>query len=160
MNGHALPAAADEHKTPIEVFRDIVQNLIDAENRGDTDDMAALFTSGAILLPPGAAEPIEGDFAIRRFLADYAKNKMNNHTIKPTVILQASPLTMIEAGTWSGDVPAQDASTPAAHVTGTYLAVGVSINGQWKLWADSWQSKSNTGSSIPPQVGNLPGDDK
>ena len=150
-----LATAAGDDKGPEATFHEIVQSLVDAENREDAAAMAALFTEDAILLPPGAEEPIQGQDSIRRFLDEYAKHKMDNHKITPTVLLLGGPKSMIEAGTWSGDLPAQNGA-PATRLTGTYLAVGIFVGGQWKLWADSWQAKSPTGvfgSSRPPQVG-------
>lgn len=155
--GNALPSAVagDEPKLPTEEFHDIVQSLIDAENRNDAAAMAALFTEDAILLPPGGGQPIQGQDNIRRFLNEYAKHKMDNHKITPTVLMLGGPRTMIDAGTWSGDAPAQNGAPPT-HLTGTYLAVGILVDGQWKLWADSWQTKSDvaaSGSSMAPQGG-------
>ena len=150
-----VAAAADEPTEPTATFHEIIKNLVDAENKGDAAAMAELFTDDAILLPPGGGEPIQGREFIRKFLDDYAKHKMNNHKITPTVLMLGGPRTMIDAGTWSGDVPRQNGGQ-ATHVTGTYLAVGILIDGQWKLWANSWQAKAPTdvsGSSTPPQAG-------
>lgn len=148
-------AAADEPVLPTETFHNIIQNLIDAENRGDDAAMAALFADDAILLPPGAAKPIQGHDEIRRFLKEYAKHKMDNHKITPSALLRGGPKTMMDTGTWSGDVPGQDGAQPT-HVEGTYLAVGILVDGQWKLWANSWQAATTTGafvgSSTPPQA--------
>lgn len=153
--GSALPSAVadDDLRSPPEQFHEIIQALIDAEDREDAEAMAALFTEDAILLPPGGAQPIQGQDKIRAFLDDYAKHKMANHRITPTVLMLGGPKTMIDAGTWSGDLPAQDGTQPT-HITGTYLAVGILVDGQWKLWANSWQAKSDTGSigsSTPPR---------
>jgi uncharacterized protein (TIGR02246 family) len=149
-------ATADDAPTqPTAAFHEIIQSLVDAENRNDAAAMAALFTEDAILLPPGGEQPIQGREFIRKFLDDYAKHKMNNHKVTPTVLMLGGPRTMIDTGTWSGDVPAQNGGQ-ATHVTGTYLAVGILVDGQWKLWADSWQAKPATdvsGSSTPPQTG-------
>jgi hypothetical protein len=129
-------ATADDAPTqPTAAFHEIIQSLVDAENRNDAAAMAALFTEDAILLPPGGEQPIQGREFIRKFLDDYAKHKMNNHKVTPTVLMLGGPRT---------------------HVTGTYLAVGILVDGQWKLWADSWQAKPATdvsGSSTPPQTG-------
>jgi uncharacterized protein (TIGR02246 family) len=157
VSGLVSPPAAvgDEPKPPTEAFHEIVQNLIDAENNEDAAAMTALFAENAILLPPGGEAPIEGTDNIRSFLNNYAKHKMNNHKITPTILMLGGPESMIDAGTWSGDVPAQNGGQ-ATHVTGTYLAVGILVDGQWKLWADSWQVKPPTdvsGSSTPPQAG-------
>jgi uncharacterized protein (TIGR02246 family) len=150
-----IATAGDEPTQPVAAFHDIIQSLVDAENRNDAAAMAALFTEDAILLPPGGEEPIQGREFIRKFLDDYAKHKMDNHKITPTVLMLGGPRTMIDAGTWSGDVPAQNGGQ-ATHVTGTYLAVGILVDGQWKLWANSWQAKpaaDASGSSTPPQAG-------
>ena len=149
----APAAAGDEPMLPAEVFHQIFQNLVDAENRGDTAAMAALFAEGAVLMPPGAKEPIQGRDGIRRFLDEYAKHKMDNRKITPTALMIGGPKTMIDAGIWSGDVPAQNGAQ-AASVTGTYLAVGVLVDQRWKLWAVSWQaSDSGAFGSSTPQVG-------
>jgi uncharacterized protein (TIGR02246 family) len=158
VSGLASPfaTAGGEPKQPMEAFHEIIQNLIDAENKEDAAAMAALFTEDAILLPPGGAQPIQGRDNIRKFLDAYAKHKMDNHEIKQTVLMVGGPKTMMEAGTWSGDVPAGSGAQPT-HLTGTYLAVGIFVDGQWKLWANSWQAESDTGatgSSALPQVGS------
>jgi len=159
VGGLASPSAAagDEPMQPPAAFHAIVQTLVDAENREDDAAMAALFTDDAILLPPGGAAPIQGRDKIRAFLKEYARHKMDNHKITPAALLLGGPKTMIDTGTWSADVPAQDGAQPA-HVAGTYLAVGILIDGQWKLWANSWQVESPTGafvgSSTPPEVGS------
>ena len=149
-------AAADEPQLPTQIFQQLIQDLIDAENKGDAEAMAALFSPGAILLPPGG-EVIQGRANIRTFLADYAKRKLDNHAITSTVLLRGGEQSMIQAGTWSGDVPGQNGAA-ATHVTGTYLAVGIYNDGQWKLWADSWQIKPAAGGAgaAPPQVSASP----
>jgi uncharacterized protein (TIGR02246 family) len=126
----AVPSAlaGDEPMQPTEIFHKIVQDLVDAENRADDAAMAALFMEDAILLPPGRAQPIQGKDNIRRFLKEYAKNKMDNHKIKSSGLLVAGTKTMIDAGTWSGDVPAPNGAQPT-HVEGTYLAVGAFVDG-------------------------------
>ena len=109
--GYALPsAAADAPKQPMETFHEIVQKLIDAEKK-DGAAMAALFVDDAVLLPPGGKGPIQGKEFVRSFFDDYAKQKMTNHTITPSVIMLGDVGgTMTEAGTWTGDVAArQDA---------------------------------------------------
>lgn len=144
-----LAAAADDNPN-VPPGHEVVQKLIDAENRDDVAGMAALFSEDAILLPPGGAEPIKGRDSIRKFFKDRAPHKIDTK-ITPSVVLLGGPKTMIEAGTWSGDVAEEGA--PA---TGTYLAVGIFVDGQWKLWASSWQAKPPTGASeasTPPQVG-------
>ena len=158
VGGLASPpaAAGDEPMQPQAAFHEIVQKLVDAENREDDAAMAELFTDDAILLAPGRDQPIQGKEKIRAFLKEYAKHKMDNHKITSSALLIGGTKTMIDTGTWSGDVPAQDGAQPT-RVTGTYLAVGIFVDGQWKLWADSWQVASPTGafvgSSTPPQVG-------
>jgi len=138
-------AAAEEPQTPMQVFQQLVQDLIDAENKGDAEAMTALFTPDAILLPPGG-EVIQGQANIRTFLDQYAKHEMVNRTITSNVLLRGGEQSMIQAGTWSGDVPGQNGAQPT-HVTGTYLAVGILDDGQWKLSADSWQMKPPIGSA-------------
>ena len=148
--------AGEEPEAATAIFHEVVQQLVDAENRGDVETMGGFFTDDAILLPPVVEEPIQGKDKIRAFLKEYAKHKMDNHEITPAALLVGGPKTMIDTGTWSGDVPAQDGAQPT-HVTGTYLAVGVLVDGQWKLWANSWQMApfmgALVGSSTLPQAG-------
>jgi hypothetical protein len=43
------------------------------------------------------------------------------------------------------------------HVTGTYLAIGILVDQQWKLWAVSWNRHFPTdafSSLTPPQAGS------
>jgi hypothetical protein len=82
----------------------------------------------------------------------YAKHKINSKITTSGTLLGGAK-TMIDSGTWSGDVPGQDGAQPT-HLAGTYLAVAILVNGQWKLWAHTWQTESPTnafvGSSTPP----------
>jgi len=138
------------------IFHEVVQQLVDAENRGDVVTICALFTDDAILLPPAIDAPIQGKDKICTFLEEYANHKMGNHKIMPSALLLRGPQSVIDTGTWSGDVPAQNGAQ-AMQVTGTYLAIGVLVDGQWKLWANSWQmapfTRALVGSSTPPQAG-------
>ena len=153
------PAVAAEPKLQTETFHEIIQALIDAEDRQDVAAVFALFTDDAILLPPGGVQPIQGRDNVRKFLGEYVKNKMDNHKVTPTVLMIGGPNTMVDAGTWSGDLPAQNGAQ-SIHTSGTYLATGVLVDGKWKLWAVSWQAKSDTASiassPVPEQGASLP----
>jgi ketosteroid isomerase-like protein len=157
VTGHLSPRAwGDEPKMPGETFDKIIQDLFDAEARGDAAAVTALFSRDGVLLPPGGVSPIEGADGIRRFFDEYVKtNRMDNHTVTRKVLLKSAPDTLIDAGTWSGDIRAHDGAQ-TNHATGTYLAVGLLVNGRWELWAASWQN--NTTSSALPQVGASPSD--
>lgn len=150
------PAAADELADHKVAFHQIVQNLIDARNKGDVVAMAALFTRDAMLLAPGAESPIWGEANILRYLSEYAKYKLDNHMITPIEVVRAGPMTMVESGTWTGDLPGQDGAG-STQVIGTYLAVGVLHEGQWKLRANAWQVGSSAagvfGCATPAQIG-------
>ena len=153
--GLASPPAFAETKLPTEVFHDIIEKFASAEDQGDAEALAKLFTDDAILVPAGVEQPIQGQENIRRFLKDYIKYKMENHKITPTALMLAGPKTMIDAGITSGDVLGQDGAL--THVTGTYLAVGILVDQQWKLWAVSWNRDFPTdafSSLMPPQAGS------
>jgi len=155
--GFASPpvVAGGAPMTPTEVFHEIIQKFVIAEDKGDAEALAALFAEDAILLAPGVEEPIQGNDNIRRFLVEHIEHKLDNHKITPTALMLTGPKTMVDAGVLSGDVPGQTGAQ-AMHVTGTYLAVGVLSNGQWKVWALSWFRNPPTeafGSSTAPEVG-------
>ena len=141
--GFASPSATakeEEPKNAAEAFHQVIVKLIDAEDRGDATAMAALFTKDAVLLPPNAREPIYGDINVREFLREFAKRRVDNHKIVPGgPILLGGTGTVVESGTWSGELKVGAQLVP---VTGTYLAVGVLDEGKWKLWATSWQQRS------------------
>jgi uncharacterized protein (TIGR02246 family) len=148
--------AGEETMHPTDVFHGIIERFSDAEDKGDAKALASLFAEGAILMTPGVAEPIQGEENIARFLVGHMKNKLENHKIEPTALMLTGPKTMVDAGILSGDLPGQNGA-PAMHVTGSYLAVGVLSQGQWKLWALSWfrnpPAPAFAGSSTPSQAG-------
>src|SRR5215469_15643952 len=158
VSGLASPPAnaGEETKPPIEVFHGIIEKFSDAEDKGDAKALASLFAEGAVLMTPGLDQPIQGEENIARFLVEHMKNKLENHKIEPTALMLTGPKTMVDAGVLSGDLPGQNGA-PAMHVTGSYLAVGVLSQGQWKLWALSWfrnpPAPAFAGSSAPPQAG-------
>jgi uncharacterized protein (TIGR02246 family) len=158
VSGLASPPAnaGEETKHPTQVFHEIIEKISDAEDKGDVEALAALFVEDAILLAPGVEQPIQGQANIHRFLVEHMKNKLENHKIEPTSLMMTGPNTMVDAGVLSGDVPGQNGA-PAMHVTGSYLALGVLRQGQWKLWAVSWfrnpPAPALAGSSTPPQAG-------
>jgi len=156
LSGLMSPRAlGDEPMGPAAAFDKIIQDLFDAEAKGDAAAMSALFSREGVLLPPGVVSPIEGIDGIGRFFNEYVKtNRMDNHKVTRTTLLQSGPSTLIDAGTWSGDIPAQG-SAQVKHETGTYLAVGLLINGRWELWAASWQNAAASPSALP-QLGATP----
>ena len=149
-------ALGDETAGPTGSFNKLIQDIFDAEAKGDAAAMTAVFSHDGVLLPPGHETPIEGTDGIRRFFDEYVKtNSLENHKVTRTVLLRSGPNTLVDAGTWSGDQRAQGGKQ-AKHETGTYLAVGLLINGKWELWAVSWQD--TTTPSALSQVGASPSD--
>jgi uncharacterized protein (TIGR02246 family) len=154
VSGLASPrVAADEPMLPSEAFHATVEKLVAAQNKGDAAAEAALYTDDAILLPADGTGPVWGADNIRKFSSQAVKSK-SNRKIASNGILLGGPESAIETGTWTGDLPAQNGA-PAAHVEGTYLVVGILVDGQWKVWANSWQMKPDigaVGSSMPTQA--------
>jgi uncharacterized protein (TIGR02246 family) len=105
--------------------------------KGDAAALTALYTSDAALLPDGSAQPIVGATAIRQFFDGWLKQRLENTAINLNDARNIDPKTIWAYGTWSGDIPGQNGSSPT-HVGGTWMSVSVQDGADWKLRADTW----------------------
>jgi uncharacterized protein (TIGR02246 family) len=112
--------------------------------KGDAAGLAALYASNATLLPHGSAQPIVGQTSIRSFFDDFLKQRLENTAINVSDAGNLTPTTIWAYGTWSGDIPGQNGSTPT-HVGGTWTTVEVQDGAEWKYRLDTWNM-------MPPQA--------
>ena len=123
--GLAPPAFAGDKET--------IQSLDDqfsaAANRGDADAVAAMYASGATVLPPGNSA-VQGA-EIRTMFAGMAA-QLTNLKLTATDVTRLSPDYIREIGvstyTTKGEKP--------VNVTSSYVVVWKRVDGAWKLWTD------------------------
>ena len=103
-----------------------------AYNSGDAAALAALYTSDAKLMAPGA-EPASGTAAIKAFFtADIAQGGKNALTLGDVVGFGDYAL---ETGGWV----ATDAN--GKHLDhGTFMTLHKKVSGGWKIYRDTWNS--------------------
>jgi uncharacterized protein (TIGR02246 family) len=126
--------AADD---AMSISKQINDQWLAAYNKGDAAALSALYTSDAVLLPQGSAEPIVGQANIQKFYEGFIKQKLDNGAIPITESKMIGNDAVFTAGTWSGDAPGQNGA-PSTHLSGTYLGIAVRDGGAWRLRADTW----------------------
>ncbi len=104
-----------------------------AFEQGDTDAIAAFYTSAAVLLPPGA-EPVQGAAGIAAFWAGAMKVGVGRLKLDTQDVEELRD-TAIELGAYRL-FGAQ--GQPLDH--GKYLVVWKEQRGQWLLHQDIWNS--------------------
>jgi len=82
--------------------------------------------------------------AIRRYFDDWLKQRLQKTTINLSDARNVDPKTIWAYGTWGGDIPGQNGSSPT-HVGGTWTSVSVQDGAEWKLRVDTWNM-------MPPPV--------
>jgi uncharacterized protein (TIGR02246 family) len=128
------PAFADD---AMSISKQINDKWLEAYNKGDAATLVALYTSDAILMPQGSAQPVIGEVNIRKFFDGWLQQKLDNGSIPITEAKMLDPNTLFTAGTWSAEVPATN-SAPKMQVGGTYLAIAVRDGTEWRVRADTW----------------------
>jgi len=113
------------------------QKWIQAYNAGDAAALTALYSRDAALLPQGVAQPLIGPATIRKFFDDAVKQRLVKMSLPVTEARMVGPDTLLDVGTWGGDVPAANGNA-AAHISGTYLNVWIHEGSNWRLEADTW----------------------
>lgn len=130
----AAPAFAEDAGT---IAKQMGDQWMEAYNKGDAAALAALYTSDAVLMPQGVAQPIVGRAEIQKFFTGWLQQKLENGAIPASQATLLNDKTLITAGTWSGEIPAT-ASAPKATVGGTYLTIAVQEGAQWHVRAETW----------------------
>ncbi len=127
-----LPALAQGDKDLRAQITKLSQAWQTAYNAGDAAALAALYTSDAKVMAPGA-EPVSGTAAIKAFFtADVANGAKNTLKLEDVV---ASGDVAIETGGWV----AQDAN--GKHLDhGAYMTLYKKVDGGWKIYRDTWNS--------------------
>jgi uncharacterized protein (TIGR02246 family) len=112
------------------------QKWLQAYNKGDAAALTALYTKDAVLVRPKAAEPIVGEANIRKHYDQEVQNRAKNLTITSTETQMFDPNTVIDAGTWSGDIPGEKGGA-SVHIAGTYAETFVHHGSDWLLRTDA-----------------------
>jgi uncharacterized protein (TIGR02246 family) len=105
-------------------------------NKGDAAGLTALYTKDAVVISPIAAEPIIGAVNIRKFFDTDLAQPVTGMVIKSTESKMLDANTIIDAGTWTADVPGEKGAAPM-HVNGAYAVTFVHQGSDWLLRVDS-----------------------
>lgn len=133
------PAFAADDATSIS--KQLNDKWLEAYNKGDAAAMAALYTTDAVLLPQGSAQPIVGRENIQKFYEGWIKQKLDNGAVPVTEAHMLGSDAVFAAGTWSGDAPGQNGAA-SMHVNGTWLTISAKEGGEWRTRADTWNMMS------------------
>ena len=125
----ALTAPASAQKAAIEAAN---AKFIELFNKGDFNGVAALYTTDAFVLPPGAAM-VRGRAAIAALWKGLA-DQVTDPQLTIVDVKRIGRLAVREVGTFSlrakGPSPKE--------VTGKYVVVWEKVGPSWKLAADIW----------------------
>jgi ketosteroid isomerase-like protein len=121
------------------------QGWAEAFNKGDAGAIAALYTDDAILLPPGAPL-VRGKAAIEAFMVKDAGGGFQIEIVSLETPSQG--YTGYNLGTFT----VKDANGAVVD-TGKYIELWKRANGEWKIYADIYNS------DIPPPAPTPAGDE-
>jgi len=105
-----------------------------AFNKGDASAVAAMYTEGAFVLPPGA-EMVKGRAAIEAFWRQAAQ-QMGDAKLTTVDVLPLGPRAAREIGT----VSLKSKNQPPQEITAKYAVVWRKVGGKWKLATDIWNT--------------------
>jgi ketosteroid isomerase-like protein len=108
------------------------QKWVEAYDKGDAAGLTSLYTKDAVLIGPSTAEPVVGDANIRKFFDNDLIHPVMGLSIKSTDSKMLDPNTIIDAGTWAGDVPGEKGGAPI-HIAGVYIQTFVHQGSDWLL---------------------------
>lgn len=115
---------------------------------GDAATIAGLYTTDAILLPPGA-ERVEGRGAIEAYLAEMlASAQISSFDIVATNTEIEGDLAY-STGTYTMGMTGPDGA--AIEDAGKWLGVFRNVDGQWLMVADTWNSDLGPGGEAPAE---------
>jgi ketosteroid isomerase-like protein len=126
------PAFADDQ---MDFSQLVTKTWMEGTAKHDAKSIADLYASDAIILPPGANEPIVGRENIEKFVAaEIQRPPLSNYKIETTDAKPLSATSGYRYGTWSGDTPA------GKHLLGYWLSVTEKEGPDWKLKLDTWNA--------------------
>ena len=105
--------------------------------KGDAAALAALYTEGARLMPPGA-EMVKGRADIQKFIEAVKAMGLTNVTLTTQEIIRTGHATALEIGTVSYEVP--DAQKKLVKLDGKYAVSWRLVKGKWLLDTDIWNT--------------------
>ena len=126
----AAPASAQDKATIVKLN----DAWAAAFNKGDASAVAAMYTEGAFVLPPGA-EMVKGRAAIEAFWRQAAQ-QMGDAKLTTVDVLPLGPRAAREIGT----VSLKSKSQPPQEITAKYAVVWRKVGGKWKLATDIWNT--------------------
>ena len=139
----AKPETADQMAARMQAESDSAKTAIEAINvryarylNGNVpDSLAMLFTENGVMMPTGG-KAVMGRDSIRAAMTAMPLPRGMTLTLSTAEVSANGPIA-IERGTFAFAVPAQG-RTPAATLTGKYLAHWHKVNGEWRMAADIW----------------------
>ncbi len=128
--GLAAPSAAEDVRTAIAAVN---QQFSQAVAKGDASAVAALYTTGARVLPPNS-EPVQGREAIQKMWEAFVAGGIREAALTTNEATAAGD-TAFEEGTYV-------IKTPDGQVAdrGKYVVVWKKEDGRWKLHRDIWNT--------------------
>lgn len=142
-----------------EAIRAQDQAWADAAKAGDAAAIAALYTSDAVILPPGSSR-IEGTQGIQEYFAGMLEAPLSSATLDSDIVTVAAAGDYAYAnGTWTMSGTAPDGSEWSDQ--GKYTEVWTNVDGDWKIVSDIWNSDTppaGTDAGEPAPAGDAPTD--
>jgi len=116
-------------------IRGLTQDFCTAFNTGNYDQVAALFTADAVLIPP-RREPSRGARAIERLLRELGEAGYQSLRLETSRVDYSGDMA-IELGRYTVAIERHREATVADH--GTFMRAWRRL-GAWLIMADSWNS--------------------
>lgn len=106
-----------------------------AANKGDAAGVAAMYTEGAAMLPPGM--PMQkGRAAIQKTVETLGGAGVRNFALTALDVSQVGPDTAREIGKFAADVPGP--KKKLVGIEGKYVVIWKQVAGKWLLDVDIW----------------------
>jgi ketosteroid isomerase-like protein len=114
----------------------VTKTWMERAEKNDAKSVANLYAEDAIIMPPGAQEPIVGRANIEKFVANGLQQAraLTNYKIETTDAKSLSDTNGYRYGTWSADTPA------GKHLFGYWLSVTEKEGPDWKIKLDTWNA--------------------
>lgn len=129
----SAPVAAGSAKSEIDAALEVFAS---AFNNGDAATIAGLYTTNAVLLPPGAKRA-EGRKNIEAFWKGGIDAGLKNLVIQIGSVEELGD-TAIEVSRFSLDVPGEGGAMTKS--MGKYIVIWKKEDGKWRLHYDIWNS--------------------
>lgn len=129
LGGCAAPVAHEFGKTDIDGINQQMQEFIGAYNAKNAEKVAALFTSGALVMPPNAST-VQGSVSIQEYYVNRFKQGASDLSLEANSVTGSGPLAYASGNYRLKMAPPEGPERPDR---GKFLFVFRSANNTWLL---------------------------